>query len=387
MGWDRVVGQDRAVATLKHAIASGRIGHAYLFFGAPGAGKRAAALAFAQALLCEHGGPEPCGECSGCSKAIRGIHADVRVHIPFPGKEMPTDLPKRRELLALDPYARVDFTSRPSLSNAADTSNKQTRYPIDYVRDELIRLQSFRPVEGRFKVTIVTEAHLLGAQGSNALLKSLEEPPDQTVNILLTDRPDLLLPTVISRCEQVRFEQIDAELIAGELGARGTPADVAGVIARMADGSLTRAMDLADDPDLAARRAFVVEFMRAAYTGRPGRLSELITTMTSEGREHLKRTFGSLLDWVRDLMLFAETGDAERIVNVDQASTISDFCGALPDADVPAMVGLIEQAILLAERNVNAKLLSAVLAQKLGRAMHGRDPGPLFEPLVATAMT
>ena len=383
MGWESVVGQERAVQALKQAIEGDRVGHAYLFFGAPGVGKRATALAFAQALLCELGGADPCGKCGGCLKAVRGTHADIRVHIPFPGKELPPDLPKRRELLANDPYASVDYGSRPSLSNPSDTSNKQTRYPIDYVHQELIRVQSFRPVEGRVKVTIITEAHLLGERGSNALLKSLEEPPEQTVNILLTDRPDLLLPTVTSRCEQVRFEQIEVDSIVTSLVERGVAAAVAGVVARMADGSLSRAMELAEDPDLAARRELVIEFMRCAYTGRAERLGEIVTALAADGREQLTNTFLALLDWVRDLLLYAETGDADRIVNVDQSKTIADFCGALPSADIPAMVALIEQAIQLAERNANAKLLIIVLALKLGRSMHGRDSGPLFEPLVA----
>ena len=382
-GWKSVVNQARVVDALRNAVSADRIAHAYLFYGPSGVGKRAVALAFAQALLCERGGADPCGECRGCHKVAKGIHPDLRVHMPFAGSDIPSELGRRRELLAEDPYTRVDFSTRPSLDDPTASSNKQTRYAVEYVHEELIRAQAYRPVEGRHRVTVVTEAHLLGERGSNALLKSLEEPPRQTVNILLTDRPDLLLPTIISRCEQVRFAQLGADDIERALLGHSIDPAYAGVVARMADGSLTRALDLAADPDLAARRELVVAFMRAAYTGRPERLNELVTTIVSDGREQLKGTFLALLDWVRDLLLFGETADPNRIVNVDQSDAIAAFCRSLPEADIAAMVGLVEEAIGLAERNANAKLLVTVLATKLGRAMHGRPVGPLFEPLVA----
>ncbi len=389
-GWDRVVGQDRAIATLQQAVSGDRVGHAYLFFGPSGVGKRAAAIAFAEALLCErHSDPaadKPCGECNSCARTGRGLHPDLRVHLPFPGKEPPSDIVRRREMLFEDAYASVDYSVRPSLSDPSNTANKQTRYPIDYVHEALIRAQAFRPVEAAYKVTIITAAHLLGERGSNALLKSLEEPPPQTVNILLTDRPDLLLETVRSRCEQVRFVQIDAAQIADALVGRGVATERADVVSRMADGSLSRALELAGDEDLAARRELVVAYMRASYTRNAERITDISTTMTAAGREQLKQTQLTLLDWVRDLVLYGETGDRSRIVNSDQADVIAAFCEALPDADLAGMAALVEQALVLTERNANVKLLMAVLAQKLGRAMRGAPPGALFEPLAAPAV-
>jgi len=382
-GWGSVVGQEVATETLRQGIAGGRVGHAYLFHGPRGVGKLAAALAFGQALLCDRGGDMPCGECGACQKVLRGVHADLRIHLPFPGKEPPGDFQRRISLLGSDPYARADFRTRPNLDEAGESTNKFARYPIDYVHEQLIRAQAFRPVEGRWKVTVVTDAHLLETRGSNALLKTLEEPPPQTVNVLLTDRHDLMLPTIVSRCEQLRFARLTTDELAGALSKRGVDSGRAMTLSRMADGSLLRAIELSEDAELAARRELAVEFLRMSYMRNVDRLSELVATISGAGREQMTITLLTLLDWIRDLLIFRETGDKTRIVNVDDVEAIASICRSLPDADLVSMVALVEEAIGLVERNANARLLSSVLAQRLGRAMRGASARALYVPLVA----
>src|SRR5690606_32057242 len=127
MSWERVVGQKRATDALRRAIAQNRVGHAYLFFGPPGVGKLASALAFGQTLVCKRGLAAACGECDSCHKVLRGLHADLRVHLPYPkGKDnaRPADLSRRMASVVVDPYIPVDYRSRPSLDNADDTSNE-----------------------------------------------------------------------------------------------------------------------------------------------------------------------------------------------------------------------------------------------------------------------
>ena len=386
MGWERVVGQHRAVAALKRSIVQDRVGHAYLFFGPPGVGKLATALAFGQALLCERGGQEPCGSCGACHKVLRGLHADLRIHLPYPkGKdyERPPDLPRRIVMAAEDPYVRVDYRARPRLDDAGDTVNKLARYPIDYVRDELVRAQSFRPVEGRYRVAIVTDADLLQEQGSNALLKGLEEPPTHAVNILITDRHDLLLPTIRSRCDQVRFVKLEAADLEKALINRGVDIAKAESYARMADGSLARAIELSGDVDLVERHERAIRFLVLSGSGEIEQLGKLVEEIAGSGRERSKATLLALLDFVRDLIVYSETGDVERIVNVDKVEAMDALCRRCLTADFAAIVGLVEQGVMLSERNVHARLLIATLAQRIGRALRGREVGPLYLPLAA----
>ena len=136
------------------------------------------------------------GRCLACTKVGRLLHPDVHVLLPAPKDADTDDLRARLETLAKNPYATVDFVRRPSLDDPAKTSNKQAFYPVARINDELRRAMSYRPVEGRYKVAIMTDADLLRTEAANAFLKLLEEPAPQTVFILITSRPDRLLPTI-----------------------------------------------------------------------------------------------------------------------------------------------------------------------------------------------
>ena len=197
MSWRNLIEQPRVVETLQRAVASRRVAHAYLFYGPDGVGKRAAALAFAQTLQCEQGGDDACGACRACDKVSRLIHPDVHVLLPHPSDADPADIAERLRRLAEHPYAAVDFVRRPSLKDATAASNKQAFYAVGRINAELRQSMSFRPMEGRYKVVIMTDADLMRIEAANAFLKLLEEPGPQTVFILTTSRPDRLLPTIL----------------------------------------------------------------------------------------------------------------------------------------------------------------------------------------------
>jgi DNA polymerase-3 subunit delta' len=159
--WDELLGQERVAAFLRRSIADGASSHAYLFVGPPGAGKKSAARALACALLCADGG---CGICPACTRVKRGSHPDVRVVEP----------------------------------EGAAT------YMVEQVRD-LIHDVNMSPIEAPVKVYILDRAEALGQQAANALLKTLEEPPEAVVLVLLATSYEAVIPTVSSRCRVVRF--------------------------------------------------------------------------------------------------------------------------------------------------------------------------------------
>lgn len=372
MDWAGVIGQERVLAALQRAIEQDRVAHAYLFHGPEGCGKRAVALAFARALLGQDG-PD------AARKVDRLIHPDLHVLFPQPKDASTDDITARLARLAENPYAAIDYVRRPSLDDPTKTSNKQAFYAADRVVEDLQRPMSFKPVEGRYKIAILTDAEQMRTEAANAFLKLLEEPTPQTVFILTTYRVDRLLPTILSRCQRYRFDALTVATLEQALVRRENLAPAqAAALARMADGSYTRALDLRGNDELMAGRDEVLRFLRLSYTQDINKLADLIEEWARLGREQLKGRLRLLLSWLRDLMLYRTIGADAALVNIDQQQAIANFVGALGQADLNAMVAFAEEAIELTERNVHLGGLLIVLTQSLGQAMRGQAPAGLF---------
>ncbi len=205
-----LVGQEHVVRALSNALDSGRVHHAYLFTGTRGVGKTTIARIFAKSLNCERGtGADPCGECETCQAIDAGRYID---------------------LLEID-----------AASNTG----------VDNVR-ELIENAQYMPSRGRYKVYLIDEVHMLSKQAFNALLKTLEEPPEHVKFLFATTDPEKLLVTVLSRCLQFNLKRLDEEQIGGQiakiLAAEGIAAEPGAVrqLAKAADGSLRDGLSLLD---------------------------------------------------------------------------------------------------------------------------------------------
>lgn len=212
-----VLGQDRVLRFLGHAVSSGRLPHGLLFLGPRGVGRETTALALAAGLVCEQAGAHPrpapygCGTCSACRRVASGNHPDV--HLVLTEAEAVS-----RGLEG------PDGGRRPSL---------QIR--IDQIR-ELARVMRMKPYEGRAKVAIVVDAHRMNDNAANALLKTLEEPGPRSCLVLIAPHERSLLPTVSSRCGRLRFNPLPVDALESILTREGF-AD-AGARAARADGSL-----------------------------------------------------------------------------------------------------------------------------------------------------
>lgn len=208
--FEEVRGQDHIVKTLKNQINSGRIGHAYLFCGTRGTGKTSIAKIFARAVNCEHPvDGSPCGECSMCRQIAEGASLNV---------------------------VEIDAASNNGVENIRDI-REQVQYP---------------PTDGRYRVYIIDEVHMLSIGAFNALLKTLEEPPSYVIFILATTEVHKVLITILSRCQRYDFKRISIDTIAGRL-AELTQAEQIDVddralryVARAADGSMRDALSLLD---------------------------------------------------------------------------------------------------------------------------------------------
>lgn len=367
-----IIGQDRVVHSLARAIEQDRVAHAYIFHGPDGVGKRAVALALAGALQCtEFQDGDACGKCNGCHKAGKGLHPDIHVLMPTTTDVDLHDVSARLQLLAQDPYERVDFQHRPTLDGSRSSSNKQIFYSVEHINAQLRRAMSFHRAEGLYRVAVLLDVDRMRSDAANAFLKLLEEPGDRTVFILITNRIDHLLPTVISRCQQVRFLALSNETIEKAMLARNVEPGIAAMLSRMADGSISRALELFENQELLQTREKVLEFLRLSYQGKGDRVVSAIDSMIGQGREYVKFQLQVIMGLLRDLLLIRTTGDASLIVNIDQIDTLTSFSANLPDARLESMIEAVEETSHLIERNVNLRLALIALSRVLARAMRG----------------
>ena len=287
--FDEVRGQDHIVTTLKNQIASGRIGHAYLFCGTRGTGKTSIAKIFARAVNCEHPhNGNPCGECAACRAIAAGSSMNV---------------------------VEIDAASNNGVDN------------IRQIRDEV----EYSPADGKFRVYIIDEVHMLSTGAFNALLKTLEEPPSYVIFILATTEAHKIPITVLSRCQRYDFRRIDGETITGRLRQM---ADAEGIdvedqalryVAKKGDGSLRDSISLFDQcvafyygEKLTFERVLDVlgavdnevysRFLRLLHDKNVGQCLRQVEELILQGRD--LGQFVSDFVWYLRSLLLAQTGDA-----------------------------------------------------------------------------
>jgi DNA polymerase-3 subunit delta' len=272
-----VKGQERAVDALRAALRSGSVHHAYLFAGPEGVGKELTAVGFVQALMCPEKPQEGCGACSMCLRVSKRNHPDITWLMP------------EAEQVKRGLAGRSDFTGTPS-----------RELKVEQVRQLQERL-SFRALEGGYKVALIAAADWMNTQAQNALLKTLEEPPPQTLMLLVASSMDRLLPTIRSRCSKVHFGPLPRELLAEELRTqRKLEPDLASLVAVMSAGSMGRALEY-DVARLKKRKEVIERFegVRADDARTVLRFAEDF----GGSREDAEDSLEILSLWLRDLAL------------------------------------------------------------------------------------
>ncbi|MFZ5568934.1 MAG: ATP-binding protein [Thermodesulfobacteriota bacterium] len=328
--------QEKVARFLFATLQNQSIPHGFLFTGMEGVGKRDAAMAYAMACNCLHRAemtepgagvfPErvdcdapmdiPCGTCRPCRKILSGQHPDI---------------------IYVKPSARV--------------------IKIAQIR-ELCRCLAMKPYEAEVRTVIVSDADRLNAEAGNALLKILEEPPVGTIFILTALQASDLLPTIVSRCQQVRFHPIPAQRLQPLLvETYGLDQEQAGIMARMAGGSWTTARKICETEWGAFRKRLLREISALSDHSVSQRLyfAETLCSL----KERLPDVLDICQTWFRDLLIFTDAPD--KIINTDMTNLIADISHRWRPATLHRIVEAVGMAQRRLQANANARLVMDML--------------------------
>jgi DNA polymerase-3 subunit delta' len=329
----KTIGQEKAIALLKHALAADNTAHAYLLIGPAHIGKLTLALDLAKALNCPESDP-PCGNCTSCQRIAGGKHADVII----------TDL-----------------------ENSAHTTESGTRIKIS-INDikEIERSASLFPYEGIYKVFIIKGAENMSREAANSLLKILEEPPQKVVFILTTADESLLLPTVISRCQRIELTPLPtAEIERILLQQQGVDGDKARLIARLSGGCPGWALSASIDEGYLRERddrlSRIISLLPATWEDRFNYAAKF-----ENNRKKAEDTLYTWLIWWRDIML-VWCGCTELVTNIDHITILEEWAHTMDLQEISNFINHIEMSLEALSRNANIRLLFETMMLEMPR--------------------
>lgn len=316
-----IKGHKRALNIIEKILHHGRLAHAYIFIGPNGVGKKLTALSLAKALNCKNLQIAFCGHCPSCRKIEKGIHPDVKVISPERGE-----------------------------------------IRIGNMRN-LIEETNYSPLEARVRVFIIDDAHTLNMAASNAFLKTLEEPPEDTVIILITSSPDILPETVISRCEKIYFGPLCGDDIMEIIKSQDLNSYGDENIALMAEGSVRKAMDMLSE-DACKLRKDMKDILTSPHKGS---LADLLTSAENWSKDN--EIFYNLLDiirlYVRDLIFIKAGINKDYIANRDIYTHLYNLASRVTLRELIVIIDLVKHIHRATWRNVNRQLALEMLSLAL----------------------
>ncbi len=370
--FDTVIGQLHAKLLLTQAIARQRLAHAYLFWGPEGVGKSALAIDFARLLLCEAGAESACGTCPSCKKMHHLQHPNLKFIFAMPGGEGKKN----------DDGDSLDTELRDEIRRQVAQKALQPYAPISIPKATTIRIKDIRAIrkeasmtatEKGKKIFIMFDVETMNEPSANAFLKILEEPPEDTLFLLLSSQKEQVKQTILSRCQAVQCIRLrDDEIAEALIEREKMDRDRAVLLARLSDGSYVRALAMHSD-DLDQQRADAVAFLRGCLGNAVLKFMEdQEDYFTSKKREPVEQLLHLLLVWFRDAIVLQERGE-EGVINHDQLEDLRKFVSKFGDANLAACTTAVERAFELLRRNVYLPLVLLSLTVQLKRLLlHGK---------------
>jgi DNA polymerase-3 subunit delta' len=338
-----IEGHERPITILKRALANKALAHAYLFSGERGIGKKMTALALAASVNCPaRRGNGGCGECPSCLSVAALTHPDVHVVMPESENE---------QLLAT--------WSSKAVEKASD------EIKIDQIRQAQESL-TLTPSEGSKKILIVDGAETLNVPAQNAFLKTLEEPPGDALIVLITSMPQSLLPTIRSRCQEIRFLPLPRHTLAQSLmRQRGLAEGDAWFLAALAQGSMGRALEMDVEQEKAAREELMTLWSGLGHMS-PGEVLARAEALTKD-RDRFERLLDTGVEWLRDVLVFRETGNEKLLVHGHGKDLNRQWGEQVPLQRMLADMELFTASRGMLDRRVSAQLVAENLLLKLGK--------------------
>lgn len=320
MGFPQIIGHKPQKEFLQNSVRKSRISHAYLFSGPEGVGKKLVAIGFAKLINCSEDGAEnfDC-ECTSCVKTEKGLNPDVLV-FGYPGEKT---------------------------------------IKVDHVRQDIERLIHLAPYENPYKVFIIDGAQRMNFNAQNAFLKTLEEPPPNSVIILITTLADLLMPTIRSRCQSVVFQPLETGQVKSFLEKEKPGNDDSELVSRISGGSISRALNT--DEDYLRKRTEYIGCVMDVDRRKPLTLFDSVERIQKDikngGPEELKTVFDIFSTWLRDSVILKTSGKKEEIVNNDLIEQLSEYSEKREVSELLGKFAALEETMTrISENNANVEV-------------------------------
>ncbi len=380
MSWAQIIGQKQQIAVLRRAAQTGRLPNAYLFIGQDGVGKDAVALEFAKMLNCLDPQAlqraEACDQCESCQQFANLTHPNLEYVFPIEGvlvkdiSETSKEREKQESALAEYKQLFMEKSRNPYFKMQMEKSMGILAEQIE----ELIRKSHYKPRNDKMRVYLISQAERMNTTAANKLLKLLEEPPPFVLFILTTSRFEQLLPTIVSRCQPVRFTALSPTDIAERLRSSGaSPAQLA-FASSFARGNFYKARNLLTEPTEQQLRNTALDWLRAILgSGRELDMIRQIEALAKKdaSRDEQVRVLSDLLLIFQDAQRYRMVGAETEFINSDIAETIAKFSRAFPNANFDAAAAAVEDALYQLARNANVLLVFTALSIRLKALLNG----------------
>ena len=358
MQFSEIIGQDETKQMLLRAVHTNHLAHALLFDGPVGSANLALALALAQYVNCEDKhNDDSCGRCASCIKIQKLVHPDL--HMVFPvanlakGKTSEAYLADWRKFLIEQPYRTL-----PDWLETVGADNKQGNISAEEARNILQKL-SLKSYEGAYKIMLIWLPELMNVTSANALLKVLEEPPAQTLFLLVTNQPDKLLITILSRTQRVAVRAFTDEEVATYLRQHlNLDETTARRNAYLADGNLAEALQLSrQTTNLSEQHAWFADWMRTCYRQDLITLVKQADQFDGFSKEKQKSLLDYSIQMYRNLFLWQQGASELLRLPDEEIAFVKNFVKVLTIHHIERIVADLNEAAYHLERNARAKMI------------------------------
>ena len=363
-----IIGQEEAKERLITEYKEGRIPHAILFCGPEGAGKLALAIAFARYILCQEPSDEDsCGHCPNCVKIDKLVHPDLHFVFPVIKKKSSTSvvsddyITEWRNFVLSNPYFNLNSWIR-----EMGAENQQALIYV-HESEQILKKLSLKSSLGSYKIMIIWLPEKMNVECSNKLLKIIEEPPAKTLFFLISEQPENLLTTIISRCQRFNLAAVKEEDMEIMISSKfGIDSDTAKEIAHISQGSVLKALDnIQTGKEHKEFFDLFVSLMRLSYMRKIREMKQWSETLAAMGREKQKGFLAYCQKMIRENFIYNFKIESLNYMNSEENSFSTRFAPFINEKNIFGIMNELSEAQIHIEQNVNAKMVFFDLSLKM----------------------